>query len=196
MAEHWIHMSAPTAKEVAAQFELAPEAKALLNTQTPPQFLAALLDYGHDLDALRFLAYAMPKRHAVYWAWLCVKEMKPKEAPPQEKAPLVTQALDAAHKWVLDPSETNRRACETAYTALGLEHPAAVVAVAAFWSEGSLSPSGNPVVPPPAHLCAHGASSAVMLAAAKGDPAKIKDAYTQAVAQGVGVAAGKLGWNK
>jgi hypothetical protein len=33
-----------------------------------------------------------------------------------------------------------------------------------------------------------------MLAAAKGDPMKIKDAYAQAIAQGVGVAAGKLGW--
>jgi hypothetical protein len=189
MAEHWIHMSAPTAKEVAAQFELAPEAKALLNTQTPPQFLAALLDYGHERDALRFLAYSLPRRHAVYWAWLCVKAMLPKEAPEP-----ALQALEAAHKWVIDPSETNRRGAETAYLAAGLEQPAAVVAVAAFWAEGSLSPAGNPVVPPPAHLCAHGASSAVMLAAAKGDPMKIKDAYAQAIAQGVGVAAGKLGW--
>ena len=190
MADHWVHMSAATAKEVAAQFELAPEAKAMLNTQTPPQFLAALLDYGHDLDALRFLAYAMPKRHAVFWAWLCVKALQPKEPPP-----LAVKALEAAHKWILDPAEPNRRATEVAYLAAGLEEPAAVVAVAAFWSGGSLAPEGNPVVPPAAHLCAHGAASAVMLAVAKGDPTKAKQAYAQAVAQGVGVAAGKLAWN-
>jgi len=190
MAEYWVHMSAPTAKEVAAQFELAPEAKGLLNSQTPPQFLAALLDYGHDRDALRFLAYALPKRYAVYWAYLCVKAMQPKEVPP-----LAAKALEAAHKWILDPAETNRRACEVAYLAAGLEEPAGVVAVAAFWADGSLAPEGNPVVPPPAHLCAHGASSAVMLGVAKCDPLKARELYAQAIAQGVGVAAGKLAWN-
>ena len=131
-------MSAPTAKEVAAQFDLAPEAKALLNTQTPPQYLAALLDYGHDREALRFLAYAIPKRHAVYWAWLCVSASTPKDAPEPAR-----QALEAAHKWVIDPSEANRRGAETAYQAAGLEEPAGVVAVAAFWSDGSLSPAGS-----------------------------------------------------
>lgn len=191
MADNWIHMSAPTAKEVAAQFELAPEAKALLKTQTPPQFLAALLDYGHDVDALRFLAYAIPRRHAVYWAWLCVKALQPKEAPEA-----AVQALEAAHQWVLDPAEPKRRACEKAYIAATLEDPAGVVAVSAFWADGSLSPEGNPVVPPPAHLCAHGAASAVLLAVAKGDPAKAKQAYGQAVAQGVGVASGALAWKK
>ncbi len=191
MADHWVHMSAPNAKEVAAQFELAPEAKAMLNSQTPPQFLAALLDYGHDRDALRFLAYAMPRRHAVFWAYLCVKALLAGEVPP-----LAAQALQAAHQWVLDAAETSRRACEAAYLAAGLEEPAAVVAVAAFWSGGSLAPEGNPVVPPPAHLCAHGAASAVMLAIARSDPLKAKELYAQAVAQGVGVAAGKLTWNK
>lgn len=191
MADNWIHMTAPTAKEVAAQFELAPEAQALLKTQTPPQFLAALLDYGHDIDALRFIAYAMPKRHAVYWAWLCVKELAPKEVPEP-----AAKAMAAVQQWVLDPSEAHRRACETAYIAATLEQPAGVVAVSAFWADGSLSPEGNPVVPPPAHLCAHGASSAVMLAVAKGDPTKAKQAYAQAVAQGVGVASGTLAWKK
>src|SRR5690606_25846941 len=113
---------------------------------------------GHWLDAIAFLARALPKREAVWWACMCARVT----APPAEEAaspegdvagPAAAgrgpaRALAAAEAWVYKPSEENRRECEAAAHAAQFDSPESWAAIAAFWSGGSVAPPGGPVVPP------------------------------------------------
>ena len=89
-------VSAKLAREVCSQFELSNEAKVLLDEQVSPDaFLDRLLERGHLADAVRLLAFALPKREAVWWSCQCVRECLGGDASPQALA-----AIKAAEEWV------------------------------------------------------------------------------------------------
>ena len=72
MSNGWAKVTAKTAAEVCKHFPLGEEAKKLLRDgQTPAQFLDVLIEKQQFPDAVRFLAHALPKREAVWWACLC-----------------------------------------------------------------------------------------------------------------------------
>src|SRR5262249_33109419 len=125
-------VTAKTAQEVAGQFELGEPARKLLRDYlTPRQFLDLLVADKLYLDGTRFLGHALPKREAVWWACVCVGQ----EADPAAK---VAPALQAAVKWVVEPSDANRRAAQAPGEADNFATPAGFVAMAVFWSGGSL----------------------------------------------------------
>jgi hypothetical protein len=138
-----------------------------------------LIEHAHFQDATRVLAHALPRRVAVWWACRCVRAVLDDRASPQDVA-----ALQAAETWIREPSEEHRRASMTAAEATELCTPAGWVAVAAFWSGGSLAPPDVPAVPPGACLSTHAVSGAVMLAAVWRDPAHAPDMYAAFFAQG------------
>jgi hypothetical protein len=183
-------ITAKTAAEVCKHFPLGEEAKKLLrNDLTPAQFLDGLMEKQQFPDAVRFLAHALPKREAVWWASQCCRAVAGADPPPK-----IAAALQIADKWVADPSEDNRRAAMSAAEAAEFKTPAGCTAVAAFWSGGSLAPANAPVVPPGEFLTAHGAASAVMLAAVQTEPEKAPDKYRKFLAQGIEVAKGNQRW--
>jgi hypothetical protein len=185
-------VTAKTAAEVCKHFPLGEEAKKLLGDGlTPAQFLTALIEKQQFPDAVRFLAHALPKREAVWWACLCARAT----AGPNPPAPIAA-ALQAAEKWVVDPSEENRRAAMPAAEAAEFKTPAGCAAVAAFWSGGSLGPPNVPAVPPGEYLTAHGVAGAVMLAAVQAEPEKAPEKYRQFLAQGIEVANGANRWKE
>jgi hypothetical protein len=185
-----VKVTAKTAAEVCKHFPLGDEAKGLLRDgQTPAQFLDVLIEKEQFIDAIRFLAHALPKREAVWWACLCGRSVAGSSPPPN-----IAAALQAAEKWVGDPSEDNRRAAMPAAEAAELKTPAGCTAMAAFWSGGSLAPPNVPVVPPGEYLTAHGAGSAVMLAAVQSEPEKAKEKYRKFLAEGTEVAKGTKRW--
>jgi hypothetical protein len=185
-------VAAKTAAEVCKHFPLGEEAKKLLRDgQTPAQFLDTLIDKQHFLDAARFLAHALPKREAVWWACLCGRSVAGANPPPK-----VGAAFQAAEKWVADPSEDNRRAAMPAAEAAQFKTAAGCAAVAAFWSGGSLGPPNAPVVPPGEYLTAHGAAAVVMLAAVQTEPEKATEKYRRFLAQGIEVAKGDQRWKE
>ena len=59
----------------------------------PGPFLDLLLEHGHHLDAIRFLAQALVKRAAVWWALQCVTEIsgtscrRPRPRPSRRPGP-------------------------------------------------------------------------------------------------------------
>lgn len=58
-------VTAATAAEVCALFELKDDGKALLTEeQTPAQFLQCLIENKHFADAAHFMAFALPKRES------------------------------------------------------------------------------------------------------------------------------------
>ena len=76
-------VTAKTATEVCKHFPLGEEAKKLLRDgQTPAQFLDVLIEKQQFPDAVRFLAHALPKREAVWWAWFCARRTAGEEPAP------------------------------------------------------------------------------------------------------------------
>ncbi len=181
-----VHVSAERAAEVCGRFAPGEVAKGFLREdQTPRQFLDVLIENGEFHDAVRFLAYALPKREAVWWACLCARTASGANPPAS-----ILAALNAAEAWASDPSEENRRAAMPVAEVVGFATPAGCAAISAFWSGGSLGPANLPVIPPDESLTAHGVSGSVILSAVMVEPEKAPEKFRVFLSQGIGVAEG------
>jgi hypothetical protein len=117
-------VKAARAADICQNFELICGAEDLLNDAlTPAQFLDLLIENDKPSNAVRFLAYALPPREAVWWACVCLRLSAVRFSPPEEGA------LRALARWVLDPSEATRRAVEEAGNAVDLKTPSGLLAV-------------------------------------------------------------------
>lgn len=188
MSREWAKVTATTA-DVCRRFRLSDAAAALLRDGlSPRQFLDLLVQEKHFPDSVRFLAHALPKREAVWWGYLCARSGSGAVAPKK------LAALEAAQKWVTEPTEEHRRACLPAAEAADFGTPAGCVAVAAFWSGGSLAPPELPVVPPKDELTPGAVANAILLAAVISEPEKALEKYAHFLALGRDVAAGTNVW--
>src|SRR3954463_3078992 len=130
-------ISAKSAAEICQRFELSDEGKTLLKPSiTPREFLDLLAQAKQFPDAVRLLAFGMPKREAIWWAWSCAQRVADSGA-----APGIAGALRAVEAWIKQQSESNRRAAKTASDAAGLSTPGGCAALAVFLSGGSLGPA-------------------------------------------------------
>src|SRR5271157_3366453 len=92
-------IDAKAADEVCRRIPLSEEARALVRADlTPRSFLDLLIEKQHHLDGIHFLAHAMVKRAVVWWAYQCATQVLGPEPPAA-----VTQALEAARSWIIDP---------------------------------------------------------------------------------------------
>jgi hypothetical protein len=131
------------------------------------------------LDALRFLAAWLPKPTAVAWASHCVRSVLGQSLQPADQA-----ALDVAEAWAAEPDEPKRRAAGAAAEECQYAGPAACVALAAFWSGGSLTPENLAPVPPPETATAKAVSGALLMAAPHGAPTQAPQRYRAFLAAG------------
>jgi hypothetical protein len=179
--------------QVAAErARLGPEAVALLRPgMTPRQYLGALGDAGRWLEAVRFLSWALPRREAVWWACQCVRHV---HQPGDPQAALA--ALEATERWAAAPTDDNRRAAFAAAETADFGTPAGCVGAAAFWSGGSMAPSGLQAVAPGEHLMPGAVANAVQLATVLREPEKAGEKYRQFVALAAEVAVGKSRWQQ
>ncbi len=185
-------IEAKTAAEVCERYKRSDEAAAVpCDGDAPRAFFDALVAGDLLTDAEAFLANALPKREAVWWACLCAREIS--GASP---LPLVAAALDAAEAWVVDPSDANRRRAMTESEALGLSHPAGAAAFGAFVSGGSLAPPELPAVPPGDHHTAQAVAGSIKIAAVLEQPEKALEKHRHFLDLGIQVAQGRLGWDK
>ncbi len=172
-------VEAKTAAEVCAGIEVSEPARKLLDPQaSPADFLALLNESGMAREALGFLAHALPKREAVWWACQCVREARLDSGEAAKKA-----LLAAAH-WVVDPSEANRRAAHQA-AEQAQATPESFVALGAFFSSGSMAPPEAPPVEPAKDLTPRLVAAAILLAAVAREPEKAPQKYQRFVELGV-----------
>lgn len=184
--------AARTAAEVCPRIQLGDPARALLRDGMAPRaFLDALLAAGLLPDAVRFLAAALPKREAVWWACVCARQQPGASLPPAAAA-----ALQAAERWAADPSDANRRAAHPAAEAAGVGTPAGAAAVAAFLSGGSLAPPDLPAAPAPEQATALAVAGSVLLAAVLAEPDKAAAKRRRFVDLGLAVADGANRWKE
>jgi hypothetical protein len=175
-------------QEICALFPLSEAAAVVLDPAlTPASFVERLCEAELHIDAIRFLAHALPPREAVWWACLATRDALEDNDEPQQAA------LEAAEAWVYHPDEDHRRTAVTAASTAGNDAPARWAAQAAAWSGGSLAPPEAPVVPPGPTLTAQAVSGAVLLAAVKSTPELAPERHRNAIAQAIDIARGGSG---
>lgn len=175
-----------SAEDICARAALTGQARSLLAPGLDASaFLGRLIAAGLMVDAVRFMAFALPTRQGVWWACLAVRTaMGGRLAAPAK------DAVTAAEAWVYKPVEANRVATLSAAEAAGMDGFAGYAALAAFWSGGSMTPPGQPEMPPNAALSPNAVAAAVLLAGLDAAPDTAAAWYGNMVARGVNIANG------
>jgi hypothetical protein len=165
--------------------------------EVPPEALITRLAQTEDqsVTAVRLLAFALPKREAVWWA--CLASRADIAADPKPTRPADTACLEAAEAWVYKPVEERRLACYRTALATKTDRPASMAALAAAFSSGSLVPPDSPpevqAVPPDDSLTAQIVGNAVVMAAVRTDPARASQHLARLLDQGRDIARGGNG---
>jgi hypothetical protein len=176
------------AADICRALTLEEESRALLEEGiTPGAFLDRLLGREAYVDAIRFLAHALPKREATWWACLCARET----FPPQPDAGQLA-ALQAAEAWVYKPTEENRRAALSTGEKIGSGTAAGWAALAAGWSGGSMGPASGPAITPGETLTPAAVAVAVIEASVSGGGG-IQDKFRRFLSSGMDIASGGTG---
>jgi hypothetical protein len=182
----------PGPSEVAKAAELNGDALAVLQPgHTAADFVTALLNAERFQDAVRFVAHALPKREAVWWALLCARESAG-DAPPAD----VKASLDATDMWVRHPGDEQRRAAMAAAQKATFGTAAGCAGLAAFLSGGSLSVPGQPEVPPGPFLTAKAVTGGVSIASIGSDPKTAPERFRRYVEQGLHIGDQAGAWRK
>jgi hypothetical protein len=170
--------------QITTVAELEPEAQALQRPAFGPrEYLAALVEEEHMADAVKFLAHLLPRREAVWWAWMCAKKGLGK-APLKEEH----SALSATERWIAEPTDEYRRAALDAANAATLESPAGCAALAAFLTGGSLAPPGMAEVPPPRYAAAKAVFGSLVFSAVVVEPEKAPEKFRKFLNYGLELA--------
>ena len=127
----------------------------------PGTYCEQLRTAGRDEDAVAFLGHALSRFDTVAWAGHVLAE----EAQEHSLPPADRQALDHALRWLGDPSDAHRRTAHAAGRAADEGTPEQLLAMAVFFSGGSISAPDLPPVQPAPELAGRFASGAVRLAA-------------------------------
>jgi len=163
--------------------ELSEEAQALVCPEMRPRaYVTLLMEKNLFPDAVRFLAHGLPKREAVWWAWVCARRSAGDTPPPK-----IAGALHATEKWIAQPNEENRRAAMESARTAEFSTAAGSAALAAFFSGGSMAPPDAPAVPPGEFLTAKAVAGAVTIAAVAKEPDKAPEKFKAFVTQGLDV---------
>lgn len=181
--------AAPTASSICGRFELSEAACELLTPHlSSGEFLQRLTERQLYSDALRLVTYALAKREAVWFGCLAVQHLQAAGSSEEHAA------LGAAFHWVIDPTEQRRLACGRAGNEAELTTPAGALAMAGFWTGGSMDDQRS--IPPPENLSARTIAGAVALAVAGGQPQENSQRYCQAIILAIDVSAGAIPWTK
>lgn len=176
--------------DLAVAIELSEDARPLATEEVgPKRFLTLLMEKKLFADAARFMAFALPKRQAVWWSCLCAREGYGATVTPVEK-----EAIMTAIRWVVDPSEENRRATFPAAEAADFGSAAGCTALGAFFSGGSLAPEGVADVIPDEMLTGRILVPAITLSSVIREPEKADAKLESFVKLACDVASGQNHW--
>lgn len=160
------------------------EALALLRQEdAPPAFVARLMDAELLSDAVRVVGAVLPAREGIWWAWSCSKKAVGPEAGEEMVA-----ILAAVERWLREPTDPNRRTAMDVAEAADYATPAGCVALAAFFSGGSIAPTHVQAVPPPVHASAKAVATAILISAVFSEPEKAPEKLKESLEQGIHVA--------
>ncbi|MGY4398482.1 hypothetical protein ACVWZA_003690 [Sphingomonas sp. UYAg733] len=126
---------------------------------------AALKGSGDAADALDYIGHALPRLEAVTWAARFLDaESRLREIPVRDRL-----ALDHALRWLDDSSDANRRATHAAALSASVRSAEHCLALAVYYSGGSITDTGMAPLLPPPEACLRYAVAAVKRAAFRSD---------------------------
>lgn len=176
--------SGKTLADVCRAAELSDKALPLLADGADGRgYVERLAAQGLYADAIGFLAHALPRRPAVWWAWSCARRAHG-ESPPAK----VQAALEATKQWLGDPNDKNRREAMRWAREIEFRTPAGCAGLAAYFSGESIGPPDRDPVPPEEYTAAKLISACISLAAVFTEPEKASDKFREFVQQGLEVA--------
>lgn len=137
------------------------EAAALAGPDALPlDFIEALRSGEKLIEAVGFLAHAIPRREAIWWAWSCARDTSGDDAPE-----VVQASLEATRRWITEPTDENRRAAYEAAQSADLMTPAGSAGAAAFFSGDTMGPPDQPAMPPGEFMAAKAIAGCLILSA-------------------------------
>ncbi|MGO8788426.1 MAG: DUF6931 family protein [Terriglobia bacterium] len=139
---------------------------------TTKEFIGLLIKKELFRDAIRLVAYLLPKREAIGWGCLCMRHI----LTSQKDQPLPKVQV-AAERWVSAPNEENRWAAKEIADAEDPKTPSGLLAMAVFFAGPSMAPPNLQAVPPPEHATSEIVSAAVFLGGVVKEPEKSKEKY-------------------
>jgi len=149
------------------------EAKALLAEEySTKDFINLLVEKELFQDALRMVAYLLPRREAIGWGCLCVRHIQP--SPQEKPLPPVQTAVE---RWVASPQEEARWAAKQAADAEDPKSLSGLLGLAVFLAGPSMAPPNLQAVPPPPLAASEIVASVVFLAGVIKEPEKANDKY-------------------
>ncbi len=149
----------------------------------PDELIQRLRDGDRIVEAIGFLAHALPKREAIWWAWSCARQAAGDDPPDAVRA-----SLEATGQWIQDPTDANRRTAYEQAQKADMSTAAGCAGAAAFFSGGSMAPPDQPAMPPNEYQAAKAIAGAVLLAAVV-DPEEAEDMMARYLDKGLEVAA-------
>lgn len=183
-----VKITAATAAEVCAHFDLQDKAKQLLRDgMSPHDFAAALIENKMCVDAMEFMAHALPAREGIWWGCLCMQHALGDNLSPPDRS-----AAAAAVRWVMQPTEENRAMAGPPASAAPPPSGPGALARAAFQTGGNVAPPGAPRMAPEPFAAAKALALAVTLSSIKAEPAKIVKTQRAYVELAIQVAEGRF----
>ncbi len=182
-------IKASHAQEICEEIDLSEQAVTLLqNNPTAAHYLQELITLEYYVDAVYFLAHALPKREATWWACLCARQAWTEKTPENE-----IKAVELAEAWVYKPTEDNRILILPITEELTYKTATSWAVMAAFWSGDDISPVPQAIIPPPEKLYAKAVIGAVLLSATQEKASKVNENYRLFLQQGINIANGGNG---
>ncbi|MGE3809825.1 MAG: hypothetical protein AB7K24_34605 [Gemmataceae bacterium] len=179
----------PTLHELANDLALSAAARSALQPDLSRRaFLDRLNELGLHADALQLLPHLLERRRAVWWACLCCWD-----AYRDRLVPALEEALTLVLRWVDEPSEDTRCACDLGADVV-LNSAANCLRMAVCWSGGSMLPVDLPEVVPPPQVTAQLSTAAVLIAAASRGVVELADKHKLYLSLGIDVLEGELLW--
>jgi hypothetical protein len=161
---------------------------AVKGCQSATEALDRLEAGGFLMEATRLLAHALPRREAVWWACMCAAHTEPPGLPEADR-----KAREAAELWVRQPSDQNRIGAKQKSDATAVATPESWIAMAVFYCGDSITPEGQPAVPPKPYIAGRTLSGAVVLSAVRSDPKRQVARLQRFLESGRNVATGGAG---
>ena len=150
----------PNYVKIIDEIDLDDATELIADSKSDSETLSILIDADLHFAAIKYLALGIPKREAIWWAYLCCNDYE------ANSANLVTQnALPLVSQWVYAPSEKLRKQAKELADHLEQYTATSWACMSIFWSGGNISPQPNQLVEPAEYMCGHAASNAVYLAA-------------------------------
>ncbi|MGD0225785.1 MAG: hypothetical protein ABSF71_25930 [Terriglobia bacterium] len=160
-------------QQLCDRAKVGDEAKALLTDRSATkQFIALLVEKDLFKDALRLMAYLLPKREAIGWGCLCLRHVL-----AAEKDKPLPDVQVAAERWVAAPNDENRWAAKQLADKEKPQTASGLLAKAAFYAGPSIVPPNVKPVPPPDQLTSEFVANAMFIAGVAKEPEKAKEKY-------------------